>query len=336
MSEARLRNKIRETQAVASDRGLDLRAAPLLITFEMPIWGGAVATREIGDLARMPGTAVAVMTTDPLAEARHAVAASPNLHIVAERGLVCGLSGGATLQVYPNHHREMEAFACALFAGVAPESLRVALSGYTSSGRQEVTFEGPRASPVPSARELLHALRERGSTATFSSEGEFAVVIDDTPAELEAARAALAGDLPGRPVGVARLPSGRFRFVPDSQPRPVPRDRLHVMAQEIAMSSDRFVEVRGDTTFGFVTEAVARWHHGPETGARRLAEELFDAPDTVITQLGLHPFQEEGTLFFAYEGSETVWEAANKGIACITVRDILEYGRILVDIRRGS
>ncbi len=70
--------------------------------------------------------------------------------------------------------------------------------------------------------------------------------------------------------------------------------------------------------------------------ARRLAAELFDAPDTVITQLGLHPFQEEGTLFFAYEGSETVWEAANKGIACITVRDILEYGRVLLDVRRGE
>ena len=102
------------------------------------------------------------------------------------------------------------------------------------------------------------------------------------------------------------------------------------------MSSDRFVEVRGHSTFGFVTEAVARWHHGPEAGARRLAAELFDAPDTVITQLGLHPFQEEGTLFFAYEGSETVWEAANKGIACITVRDILEYGRMVTTIRRGE
>ena len=47
-------------------------------------------------------------------------------------------------------------------------------------------------------------------------------------------------------------------------------------------------------------------------------------------------FKGEGTMFFAYEGSETVWEAANKGIACVTVRDILEYGRILHEIRRGE
>ncbi|MHC4547720.1 MAG: hypothetical protein ACYTEZ_03000 [Planctomycetota bacterium] len=336
MTDPRLRKKIRETKALASERGLDLGAAPLLVTCEMPIWGAAIATYEFNDLARLPGTGVAVMSTDPLPEVRQAVAAAPNLHVVAERGLVCGLSGGATLHVYPCNPREMEAFACALFAGVAPEALRIALSGFTSSGRQEVTFEGPRSAPPPTARELLHALRERDSTAAFAGESEDAVVVDDTPSELEAVRSALVADLPGRSVRVSRLPSGRFRFAPDTQPREVPRDRMHTLAQQIAMSSDRFVEVRGGTTFGFVTEEVARWEYGPEVGARRLAEELFEAPDTVITQLGLHPFTEEGTLFFAYEGSETVWEAANKSIGCITVRDILEYGRILFAIRRGE
>ena len=50
----------------------------------------------------------------------------------------------------------------------------------------------------------------------------------------------------------------------------------------------------------------------------------------------MHPFHGEGTLFFAYEGSETVWEAAEKDVSCITVHDISEYGRILAAIRRGE
>jgi len=81
---------------------------------------------------------------------------------------------------------------------------------------------------------------------------------------------------------------------------------------------------------------LARWQYGPEQGARRLAAELFRGPDTVITHLGLHPFGGEGTLFFAYEGSETVWEAANKGVPCVTVRDIHEYGRVLCGLRKGG
>ena len=335
MMDPRLQHKIQETKSIASDQGLDLRQAPLLATFEMPIWGAAVATHEIGELARLPGTAVGVMSNDPLPDCRRAVSSAPHLHVVAERGLVCGLGAGATLHVYPTSQAEMEAFAVALFAGVAPGHLRVAFQPFVSSGRQEVMIEGPEPE-APSPRELLHAIRKHNGTAAFASESEEAVVVDDDPTELDAVRAALACELPGQGVRVGRLPSGRFRLQPETAPSAEKRDRLHVVAQTIAISCDRFLEVRGQTTFGFVTEPVARWKYGPEMGARRLATELFEAPDTVITQLGLHPFKGEGTLFFAYEGSETVWEAANKGIPCITVRDILEYGRILHDIRRGE
>ncbi len=334
----RLVNKIRETKSLASDAGLDLCRAPLLATFEMPIWGAALQAHGIAELAREPGADAAVMTIDSLPAARRMVqgAGASNLHVIAERGLVCGLSGGAELFVYPQSTAEQRAFSVALFAGVAPAGMRVALNGYRSSGRQEVTIEGPSDAPGPPARELLHAVREQGGNAAFSSELEDAIVIADDPAELDALRAALAADHPGRPVRVKRLPSGRFRLQPSDQARAVDRQELYVLAQEIAISCDRFLEARGGTTFGFATEPVAKWEYGPEVGARRLAAELFQAPDCVITQLGLHPFAGEGTLFFAYEGSETVWEAANKGIACITVRDIVEYGRILHAIRRGE
>ena len=117
---------------------------------------------------------------------------------------------------------------------------------------------------------------------------------------------------------------------------PDQRAKTHVLAQEIAISCDRFIESRGGTGYGFVTEPVARWQYGTEAGARRLADELFGRPDTVLTHLGLHPFGGEGTMFFAYEGSETVWEAANKGISYVPVRDIAEYGRILHAIRKGE
>lgn len=330
----RLSNKIREARALASEGGLDLEDAPLLVAFEMPIWGAAVATSEMAELAREPGTAVAVMSTEPLAEAREAVSAAPHIHVIAERGLVCGLSGGATLHVYPFNKPEMQAFASALFASAAPEHLALALGAYASSGRQEAGFEP--GGGAPTARELLNAVQECGGNAAFASEAKETIVVDDFPAELDAVRAALACALPGRPVRVSRLPSGRFRFQPDATVRKMPRNRMHILAQEVAISCDRFVESRGGTTFGFVTEPVARWEFGPESGARALAAELFGAPDTVITQLGLHPFQGEGTLFFAYEGSETVWEAANKGISCVTVRDIAEYGRIVHALRRGD
>jgi len=336
MPDTRLRHKIQETRKIASDRGLDLASAPLLVTFEMPIWGIAVATAEMDGLARLPGTAVAVMSVDALPRARRAVEGAPNVHVVAERGLVCGQAGGATMHVYPTSEHELEAFAVALFAGIAPADMRVSLAPCVSSGRQEVTFEGSRDQPAPSARELKHAIREHDGMATFAGDAEDAVVVDDSPAELEAVRAALTHQLAGHAVRVMRMPSGRFRVTPEPTPRAIGHDRVHVVAQTIAISSDRFLEMRGEATYGFATEPVAKWEHGPEAGARRLAEALFGAPDTVITQLGLHPFTGEGTLFFAYEGSETIWEAANKGVACVMVRDILEYGRILRAIRTGE
>ncbi|MCK6458920.1 MAG: hypothetical protein L6Q95_03385 [Planctomycetes bacterium] len=330
----RLRKKIEETKALAAEKGIDLASAPLLVTFEMPPWGSLTVTGEISELVRRPGTAVAVVSPDPLPEVRRAMETAPYVHIVAERGLVCGFSGGAVLHAYPQSSTEMQSFACALFAGAAPDMLRVSLGGFVSSGRQEVMFEGTASSPVPTVRELLQAIRHHGGTPVEAAE-EAAVVMGD-PSELEAVRAALAGDLAGRAVRVTRLPSGRFRFLPDSQPRPEASQKVQILAQEIAVSCDRFIEMRGVTTFGFVTESVARWKYGPEQGARRLASELFPGPDTAITHLGLHPFGGEGTVFFAYEGSETVWEAANKGVTCVTVRDIHEYGRILHEIRKGA
>lgn len=330
----RLQKKIEETKALAAEKGIDLAAAPLLVTFEMPVWGPLAVTSEIGEMARMPGTAVAVVSVEPLPDVRKAMEGAPHVHIVAERGLVCGLSGGAVIHAYPPSPPEMQSFACALFAGAAPENFRLSLGAFLSSGRQEVTFEGSPSTPVPKVRELLHAIRHRGGTPVEAAE-EAAIVLGD-PSELEAVRAALACDLPGHAVRVSRLPSGRFRFLPDPQPRAEPSQRLHVLAQEIAVSCDRFIEIRGITAFGFVTESVARWKHGPEQGARRLAEELYPGPDTAITHLGLHPFGGEGTVFFAYEGSETVWEAANKGVTCVTVRDIHEYGRVLHGIRKGE
>lgn len=330
----RLRKKIEETKALAAEKGIDLASAPLLVTFEMPPWGPLSVTGEIGELARLPGTAIAVVSVDPLPEVRRSMETAPYVHIVAERGLVCGLSGGAVVHAYPVSSQEMQSFACALFAGAAPESLRLSLGAFLSSGRQEVTFEGSPSAPVPKVRELLHAIRNRGGTPVEAAEE--AAVVQGDPSELDAVRAALACDLPGHAVRVTRLPSGRFRFLPDPQPRTEPSQKLQILAQEIAVSCDRFVEMRGVTAFGFVTEPVARWKFGPEQGARRLASELFPGPDTAITHLGLHPFGGEGTVFFAYEGSETVWEAANKGVTCVTVRDIHEYGKILHEIRKGA
>jgi hypothetical protein len=300
----------------------------------MPPWGPLAVTAEIGEIVRQPGTAAAVISVDPLPHVRASMEGAPYVHIVAERGLVCGLSGGAVLHAYPQSVTEMQAFACALFAGAAPDMLRVSLAGFVSSGRQEVTFEGMASTPVPTVRELLHGIRNHGGTPVEAAEE--AAVVQGDPAELEAVRAALACDLAGCAVRVTRLPSGRFRFLPDPQPRPEASAKVQILAQEIAVSCDRFTEMRGVTTFGFVTESVARWKYGPEQGSRRLAAELFPGPDTAITHIGLHPFGGEGTVFFAYEGSETVWEAANKGVTCVTVRDIHEYGRILHEIRKGA
>ena len=338
MSDARLQHKVEETKAIAGQLGVDLVEAPLLVTFEMPLWRVGLATREISELARHPGTAVAVTAAEPLPELRKAIASSPNLHGIAEQGLVLGLSGGATVHVYPDSETEREAFAVALMAGVAPTDMRIALGAHVSSGRQLVTFDETTVPQTLTGRELLYALRSAGATAA-AAQDDGAVVIDDIPKELEAARAALAGLLADQAVRVKRMPSGRFLFTPDAPQRRLTQEQraaTHVLAQEIAISSDRFIEVRGGNAFGFVTESVARWEYGTESGARALADELFGRPDTVLTHLGMHPFSAEGTFFFAYEGSETVWEAANKGISYVPVRDIAEYGRILHAIRKGE
>lgn len=339
MSDARLQHKVDETKAIAGQLGVDLVEAPLLVTFEMPLWRAGLATREISELARHPGTAVAVTSAEPLPELRKAIASSPNLHGIAEQGLVLGLSGGATVHVYPDSETERQAFAVALMTGVAPTDMRIALGAHVSSGRQLVTFEEITVRQTLTGRELLYALRAAGATAVAAGRDDGAVVVDDVPKDLEAARAALSGLLADQAVRVKRMPSGRFLLTPDAARRRLTqkqRAATHVLAQEIAVSSDRFIEVRGGNAFGFVTEPVARWEYGTESGARALADELFSRPDTVLTHLGLHPFSADGTLFFAYEGSETVWEAANKGISFVPVRDISEYGRILHAIRKGE
>jgi hypothetical protein len=333
MTEERLRRKIEETRRIGRDLGLDLAKAPLLAVFDMPLWSTGVRLQGVSELSRVPLTQVAVLTTDPLPETRDLLASLPRVHAIAERGLVCGLSGGAVLHVYPTNEAEMVSFAAALFAGAAPAGLRFSLGGHLSSGRQEVCFEQDAPGPSGSARELLHAVHRRGGVAELAA-AEDAVVADDIPANLSVLRAALSGDLPRRPFRVTRLPSGRFRLAEDATPRPMAKEEALAVAQGIAISCDRYVEARGTHSFGLVTEPVARWAYGPERAARTLAQELFAAPESVITHLGLHPFSGERTLFFAYEGTETVWEAANKGVSCITVRDMLEYARILVGLRK--
>ena len=334
--DSRLQRKVDETRAVAAERGLELRRGPLLATFEMPIWGASIVTHEIAELARRPGTAVAVISADALPEIRQAASCEPSLHVVAERGLVCELSGGRTVSVYPACRQELESFAVALFAGIAPHGTSLSLSGCVSGGRQEVMFAGPHSGAPPTALELQHSIRHHGGVGTLAGDRDEFVVVDDLPYQLDAVRCALNTDYRGRPVRVSRMPSGRFRLQPGAAPRPLEMGRAHTIAQEIAMSCDRFVDARGRTTFGFVTEPVAKREYTPEQGARCLARELFGAPDTVITHLGLQPFSAEGSLFFAYEGSESLWDAAHRGIATITVRDLMEYARILEMIRAGS
>jgi hypothetical protein len=334
---ARLQRKVEQTLALAADRGLDLRRAPLLATFEMPVWGASLAAHEIGEMARLPLTAVAVTSQESLPQVRRALeGCAPHLHAIAERGLVCGLSGGRTLDVYPSEREEMEAFASALFANVAEQASCFSLSGCVSSGRQEAVLTGMHESSGPNALELQHAIRRHGGSAALAGDRDEFVVIDDLAHELGATREALNSEFPGRPVRVTRLPSGRFRLQPGASEIGVEAGQAHSLAQRIAMDCDRFVDARGRTTFGFVTEPVARREYGPEQGARRLAREHFDRPDTVVTHLGLAPFIGEGTLFFAYEGSETVLDAAQRGIHAVAVRDIMEYARILEAIRRGE
>jgi len=333
VSDPRLERKIKKTRAAARARNLDLAGAPLLVTLEPPILGGGVVAHEIAALARCPGTAVAIVSTDPLPVARRAVETTPRLHVVAERGLICGLSGGATLHVYAGSEQEMISFATALFAAVAPEEMRVAVAPYLSSGRQEVDLEGDEPGLEVSARELYRAIEHERGFASLSGQD---VLVEDDPQSLEDVRNALAHELPDRYFRVSRLPSGTFRFTPDRLPRPATREKVLAMAQGIAMSCDRFLEIHGGTRFGFVTESVARWEHGSERGAMHLAEEIFGSPNAVVTHLGQHPFAGDGAIFFAYAGSETILEAQNKDVPYITVQDIPEYARILHAIRSGG
>ena len=334
--EPRLQRKIKETKAIASENGLDLRHAPLLVTFEMPLWGQVMLDHETAAIARAPGVSMAVLSPDTLPTARESVRHAPYLHVIAEGGLVSGLTGGATLHIYPPSRAEMEAFAVALFAGAAARTLCLSLSACVSCGRQEVTFESPGPGEPVRGRELMHGIRDAGGAATYADEGEHAIVLAEAPSELEALRRVLAGPFADRAVRLLRLPSGRFRIEGERRARPIEPHELQGLAQGFAISCDRFVEMRGPTTFGFTTERVAKGEFRPERAAHALAQEMFNAPDAVVTHLGLAPFTQEGSLFFAYEGSETVWDAANKGAACIQVRDIAEYCRILAAIRRGE
>ena len=334
--ESRLQRKVKETKAIASENGLDLRHAPLLATFEMPIWGQIAFDHETAGIARAPGAALAVLSADTLPVARESVRHAPYLHVIAEGGLVSALTGGATLHIYPPSRAEMEAFAVALFAGAAARTWCLSMSPCVSSGRQEVTFESPGLGEPLRGRELMHGLRDAGGAAIYADEGEHAIVLDEAPSELEALRRALSGPFANRSVRIVRLPSGRFRVEGERKARPVEPRELQAAAQGFAIACDRFIEVRGPATFGFTTERVAKGEFGPERAAHALAQEMFNAPDTVVAHLGLAPFTMEGSLFFAYEGSETVWDAANKDVACIQVRDIAEYCRVLAAIRRGE
>lgn len=334
--EPRLQRKIKETKAIASEYGLDLCHAPLLVTFDMPLWGQVALDHETAAIARAPGAAMAVLSADTLPIARNLVRHAPYLHAIAEGGLVSGLTGGATLHIYPPSRAEMQAFSASLFAEAAARSLCLALSSCVSCGRQEVSFETIAVGQPLRARELKHAIRDAGGSAAYADEGEHAIVVAEAASELEALRKALSGPFAERAVRVTRLPSGRFRVEGEKRARPIEPIELQGAAQGLAIACDRFVEVRGPATFGFTTERVAKGEFSPERASHALAQELFNAPDTVVTHLGLAPFTQEGSLFFAYEGSETVWDAANKGVACIQVHDISEYCRILAAIRRGE
>jgi hypothetical protein len=333
VTDSRLARKIEQARALAKTRGVNL-LGPLLAGFELPSWGSGVAAHEIAELARLPGTAVVAVSPDPLPEAREAVAATPRVHVIAERGLVCGLSGGAVLHVYPGSEQEMASFAVALFAGAAPAGLAVALSGNVSSGRQEAALGVSPGAPPATSRELMRAIRLRDGTASPAEDG--GILVDDLPNNLRVVRDAMAADFPRRAFRVSRLASGMFHFGSADAARVPPPEELLAIAQGIAISCDRYLEPRGRTTFGFATEPVARGRYGIGQAAQRLAHELFGAPDAAVTHLGIQPIGGEGTVFFAYEGSEGVFDAEGRGIPCVVVRDFVEYARVLHAIRKGG
>jgi hypothetical protein len=331
--DGRLQQKIEETLAVARRRRVDLRSGPMLCCFEQPLWGGVVTGREVSSLVSHPGTAVAVVSPDPLPDVCRAVERAPRIHVVAERGLVCRQSGGATHHAYQGAPNELTTFATGLFAGAAPEGLCVALAPFVSPGRQEVDFggESERGAPV-SELALARAVDHFGVECQVSDAG---LLVRDEPAALEAVRCAMAHEFPGRSFRVNRLATGHFRFAHVPTVQNGDRDRIRATAQGIAMSCDRWLEIHGGTRYGFATGPVAGSEIGPESGALHLAEALFSSPDAIVTHLGQQPFQRPGTLFFAYEGSNTILEARNEGVPCVTVHDIVEYARILLAIREG-
>ena len=59
--EPRLQRKIKETREIASQNGLDLESAPLLVTFEMPIWGPLVVAHENGGVVFLDRRIVGVL-----------------------------------------------------------------------------------------------------------------------------------------------------------------------------------------------------------------------------------------------------------------------------------
>lgn len=330
--------RLDKTRRIARGMGFDLRDAPLLACFEVPVLQSVLGGREVLALARLPGMAVAAVSPQSLGETRAALEGAPRLHVVAERGLVCGLSGGAVVHAYPNRGEELEAFAVALFAGAAPEGLPFSLGGFTSPGRQEVTFltdiSGGRST---GARDLLHAVRNRN--VFVQPAGEEAIVVDAAPPALEAVRAVLTLDLPRMPVLAHRMPSGRFRFSTAVSCGPVTVDRLNAVAHGIALSCDRVLEHCGESLFVFVTEDVARGTFDAERGARRLAEEIFGAPHAAIAFYGVEPFAGDGVLNFRpavaqdpdFEPIEEEGEAA-----LVEVSDVLEFARILWQVRKGG
>ncbi|MFB3066220.1 MAG: hypothetical protein ACE10D_06855 [Planctomycetota bacterium] len=330
--------RLDKTRRIARSMGIDLREAPLLACFEAPVLQSVLGGREVLALARLPGMAVAAVSAQSLGEARAALESAPRLHAVAERGLVCGLSGGAVVHAYPICEEELTAFAVALFAGTAPEGLPFSLGGFTSAGRQEVTFltdiSGHRST---GARDLLHAVRDRNVSAQPA--GEEAIVVDDAPPVLEAVRAALTLDLPRMPVLAHRMPSGRFRFSTAVSCGPVALDRLNAVAQGIALSCDRVLEHCGESLFVFVTEDVAGGAFDAERGARRLAEEIFGTPHAAIAFYGAEPFTGEGVLNFrpavAQDEDFEPMEIAGEAVL-VEVSDVLEFARILWQVRQGG
>ncbi|MFQ5845635.1 MAG: hypothetical protein ACE5JG_11675 [Planctomycetota bacterium] len=338
MSQEEYRERLERTRQAAHRLGLDLRDGALLACFEVPVLHSCIGDREILALARLPGVAVAAVSPHALSEARRQVAGAPRLHVVAEWGLVCGLSGGAVVHVYPNRREELVSFAVALFASAAPEELPFALGDFASPGRQEVTFVcGTASRRAAGPRDLLHAARNRDIFAHPSGDG--AIVVDDAPATLDAVREVLTRDLPRTAVLARRMPSGRFRFSTAVSPVPAEAGRLRALAQGIALSSDRHWEQRGEA-FTFATEEVAQGVFDVARGVGRLAEEVFGTPQAALAFYGPEPLSGAGVLNFrpVIEVPSDLGPTGEQeqDPSIVEVRDVLEFVRILCEIRLGG